>query len=105
MYKPFPIFALVAAFGFAAPHASVAQDHQPWVYVMMKKGQLIEVDSGRKKPVTRDIVLLNGTTIHRNGLLTEGSGKWRKLKNGEFITMNGKIWKLKDLKRGKAVDQ
>ena len=105
MYKLFPVVALVLGFSLAVPRAATAQDHQPWVYVMMKKGQLIEVDSGRKTPVTHDIVLIDGTTIHRNGLLTEGSGKWRKLRNGEFITMKGQIWKLKDLKRDRWVDQ
>src|SRR6185437_5918322 len=104
MYKLIPAVVLVGACCMAVPNAASAQDHQPMVYIMMKKGQLIEVDSGMKRPVIRDIPLVNGTTIHRNGLLTEGNGKWRKLKNGQFITMDGHIWKLKDLKRGKVHD-
>jgi len=77
-----------------------SQDHTPWDYVMMKNGQLIEVQHGQHTPVKQDITLVNGTTIHRNGKIDDSNGKTKHLKEGQYIRMDGKIAWLKDM--GKA---
>jgi hypothetical protein len=73
------------------------RDDTPWDYIMMKKGQLIEVQHGKQSPVKKDITLVNGTTIHRNGKIDDSNGKTKWLKEGQYIMMNGKIDWLKDM--------
>ncbi|MBS1603387.1 MAG: hypothetical protein JST42_12010 [Bacteroidetes bacterium] len=73
------------------------KDHEPRVYIMMKKGQLLEVDSGQRSKVISEKTLTNGTTIHRDGTINESNGKTRKLREGEYITMDGKIRWLSDM--------
>jgi len=77
--------------GALAQDSSKKKDHEPRVYIMMKNGQLLEVDSGLQRKVTGDKTLTNGTTIHRDGTINESNGKTRKLREGEYITMDGKI--------------
>jgi type VI secretion system Hcp family effector len=64
---------------------------------MMKHGKLIEVNNGHRKPVKKDIALINESTIHPDGSINAGSGESKKLKEGEYITMDGKIRNLKDM--------
>ena len=64
---------------------------------MMKHGKLIEVYHGRKKLVKKDIFLVNESTIHPNGSIDAGSGQSLQLKEGEYITMDGRIRKLKNM--------
>ncbi|HEY4062145.1 MAG TPA: DUF6799 domain-containing protein [Puia sp.] len=84
----------ISAFAEGTPKTS---GHSPRIYIMMKHGKLIEVNNGHKKPVKKDIVLVNESTIHPDGSMDAGSGDSRKLKEGEYITMDGKIRKLKDM--------
>lgn len=74
-----------------------ANSRSPKVYVMMKHGKLIEVRNGQKKLVKKDMQLVNETTIHPDGSINASSGQSLQLKNGEYITMDGKIRKLKDM--------
>lgn len=83
--------------GVLAQDSSKKKDHEPRVYIMMKKGQLLEVDSGQQRKVTTEKTLTNGTTIHRDGTINESNGKTRKLREGEYITMDGKIRWLADM--------
>ncbi len=69
----------------------------PKVYVMMKHGKLIEVRNGQRKFVKKDMQLLNETTIHPDGSIDASSGQRLQLKNGEYITLDGRIRKLKDM--------
>ena len=69
----------------------------PKVYVMMKHGKLIEVRNGQKKFVKKDMQLVNETTIHPDGSINASSGQLLQLKEGEYITMDGRIRKLKDM--------
>jgi uncharacterized protein DUF6799 len=64
---------------------------------MMKQGKLIEVNRGRRTLVKKDITLVNETTIHPNGSIDASSGQNLQLKEGEYMTMDGKIRKLKDM--------
>ena len=79
------------ALGVYAQDSSKNRDHEPRIYIMMKKGQLLEVDSGRQSKLTRDKTLVNGTTIHVDGTINESNGKTTKLKEGQYITMDGWI--------------
>jgi len=74
-----------------------ANNRSPKVYVMMKRGKLIEVRNGQKKLVKKDMQLVNETTIHPDGSINASSGQSLQLKEGEYITMDGKIRKLKDM--------
>lgn len=75
-------------------------DSKPWDYIMMKNGQMIEVTKGVKTPVTQDVILLNETTIHPSGLINDSNGKTKHLKEGKYITMDGRIRNLNRLPKG-----
>ena len=66
---------------------------------MMVHGKLIEVDRGKRKRVKKDVMLVNRTTIHPNGSIDAGSGESLQLKEGQYITMDGRIRNLKDMGR------
>lgn len=65
--------------------------HTPYVYFMMKNGQLLESDHGRQSKVTADVILPNKTTIHPDGSINLSDGHVVKLNEGEYIAMDGKI--------------
>ncbi|HEV2354640.1 MAG TPA: DUF6799 domain-containing protein [Puia sp.] len=73
---------------------------KPWDYIMMKHGQLIEVTKGVKTPVTADVILVNETTIHPDGTINDSNGKTKHLKEGKYITMDGRIRNLNRLPKG-----
>lgn len=75
-------------------------DSKPWDYIMMKHGQLIEVTKGVKTPVTYDVVLVNESTIHPDGTINDSNGKTKHLKEGKYITMDGRIRNLRRLPAG-----
>jgi hypothetical protein len=64
---------------------------------MMKDGKLSEMVDGKKQPVTQDISLTNGTTIHPDGSINDRDGHLRKLEEGQYMTMDGRIRLLKDM--------
>ena len=80
-----------------AKDAPKTPSRSPKVYVMMKRGKLIEVRNGQKKLVKKDMQLVNETTIHPDGSINASSGQSLQLKEGEYITMDGRIRKLKDM--------
>ena len=71
----------------------------PRSYIMMVHGRLIEVDRGKRKRVKKDVMLVNHSTIHPNGSIDAGSGESLQLKEGQYITMDGRIRYLKDMGR------
>ena len=71
----------------------------PRSYIMMVHGKLIEVDRGKRKRIKKDVHLINHTTIHPTGAIDAGSGESLQLKEGQYITMDGKIRYLKDMGR------
>lgn len=99
--KKFTLVVTISTFSLAL----FAQDgvkkwkHAPPVYIMMRHGKMIEVTNGHRKPVTNDITLANQTTIHASGAIDASSGQTIQLKEGEFITMTGKIHNLNILPR------
>ena len=44
-----------------------------------------------------NVILVNGTTIHPDGTINVSSGRTKKLKEGQYITMDGRIRNLKDM--------
>ena len=84
-----------------AKDAPKSHSHSPKVYVMMKRGKLIEVKNGQKRLVKKDMQLVNETTIHPDGSINASSGQSLQLKEGEYITLDGKIRKLKDMAHGR----
>jgi hypothetical protein len=101
MYKLTLCLALAAFTCLAAPNTATAQatpsSSTPRIYIMMKDGKLTEVINGKKEAVKQDITLVNGTTIHPDGKINDRDGNWRQLQEGEYMTMDGRIRKLKDM--------
>jgi len=84
----------------AAPAASTTHTsgaHTPYVYFVMKNGQLTEYDHGRLSKVTADVTLPNRTTIHPDGSINLSDGHVVKLNEGEYIAMDGRIRKVADM--------
>jgi hypothetical protein len=98
MKKIIGILALAAlSTGAFAQDSTSKKDDTPWDYIMMKNGQMIEVTHGHQSPVTKDVILVNETTIHADGTINVSSGRTKHLKEGEYITMDGRIRKLKSM--------
>jgi hypothetical protein len=97
MDKLIIVFALVAFTAFAATETASAQVSTPRVYIMMKDGKLSEVDNGKKTLVQHDINLVNGSTIHPDGTINDKGGNVIRLQEGEYMTMDGRIRKLKNM--------
>jgi hypothetical protein len=66
-------------------------------YIMMKHGKLTEVSHGQKNPITKNITLIDETTVHPDGTINVYSGRTRHLHEGEYMTLDGRIRKLKDM--------
>jgi len=94
------LLALIMSTLFAATTTVSAQSHPPTIYIMMKDGKLTEVINGKKDPVSQDITLTNGTTIHPDGNIDDKDGNKKKLNEGEYMTMDGKIRLLKNMAGG-----
>ncbi|MBS1661894.1 MAG: hypothetical protein JST68_12680 [Bacteroidetes bacterium] len=71
----------------------------PQVYFIMSNGKLIEINKGQHKRVRKDVTLMNETTIHPNGTIDAGSGQSLQLHEGEYMTLDGKIRKVKNRPR------
>jgi hypothetical protein len=97
--KKLSLLVAISAFSMVVfAHENVApKSRSPRAYFMMKRGKLIEVNRGTKKLVKKDVTLVNLTTIHPNGSIDASSGQALQLKEGEYITMDGRIRKLKDM--------
>ena len=91
----------IIIFSFSAfaetPAPAKAKNRSPRTYIMMKHGKLIEVRNGHCKRVKKDITLINETTIHPNGSMDVSSGENKQLKEGQYITMDGRIRNLKEM--------
>jgi hypothetical protein len=98
--KKFTLFVATTLFSLALfAHSSPNTPRPPRSYIMLVHGKLIEVDRGKRKRVKKDVTLLNHTTIHPNGAIDAGSGESLQLKEGQYITMDGRIRYLKDMGR------
>lgn len=98
--KQVTLFVASLAFSLALfAHSSPNVPRPPRSYIMMMHGKLIEVDHGKRKRVKKDVTLVNHTTIHPNGAIDAGSGEALQLKEGQYITMDGRIRNLKDMGR------
>jgi hypothetical protein len=95
MKRPLLTLALAAAACLATTTAHAQTG--PRVYIMMKDGKLSEMDNGKKTAVTADISLTNGTTVHPDGSINDRDGHLRKLEEGQYMTMDGRIRELKNM--------
>ena len=66
-------------------------------YIMMRHGKLTEVSHGQKHFVTKDITLVNETTIHPDGTINASSGRTKHLREGQYITFDGRIRRVRDM--------
>jgi hypothetical protein len=99
--KQFVLLFTLSAFSLAgsAHVAGTSSSHLPKVYIMMRKGKLFEVRQGHSKLVRKNVTLVNQTTIHPNGAIDASSGQSLQLKEGDYITMDGRVRHLKDMGR------
>jgi hypothetical protein len=73
--------------------------------LLMKNGQVMLVRSGQKNVLNRPMTLDNGTSVAPDGTVTMTNGKTKKLMEGQWIGMNGKMGKTKwDKKDGTNSD-
>jgi hypothetical protein len=96
MKQPLLILVL-AAFVCLATTQSTSAQTGPRIYIQMKGGKLSEMVNGKIQPVTQDISLTNGTTVHPDGSINGRDGNLTKLQEGQYMTMDGKIRLLKDM--------
>jgi hypothetical protein len=99
--KNFTLVIAIAAFSLtASAHESISPaGNIPRVYFMMRHGRLVEMYHGHKRLVKKDVMLVNSTTIHPNGAIDAGSGQSLQLKEGQYMTTDGRIRLLKDMGR------
>ncbi len=95
--KKITLFVAISAFSLAVSAQNKPLHHAPKIFIMMRHGKLIQVNNGHRKLVKNDITLVNQSTIHPNGAIDASSGESLQLKEGEFITMSGRIHNLRDL--------
>jgi hypothetical protein len=99
MHRLALLLALIVCTFFAATTTAPAQN-TPRIYIMMKDGKLTEVVNGKKELVKQDITLPNHTTIHPDGNIDDKDGNKKKLNEGEYMTMDGKVRLLKNMGGG-----
>lgn len=104
--KNITLFALLSVFSLTvfATEAPKKKPTAPPVYFTMNKGKLIEVNKGHRRRVRKDVTLTNMTTIHPNGAVDAGSGQSLQLHDDEFMTLDGRITKLKYLYRHRKAE-
>jgi hypothetical protein len=99
--KTFTLSMAIAAISLSAtataPTTAKPKISSPRVYIMMKHGKLLEYNRGRTTLVKKNVNLINESTIHPNGAIDAGSGQNLQLKEGQYITMDGRIRNLKDM--------
>jgi len=95
--KKLTLFTTIIVLSLSVHAVDIKPRYGPRVYIMMKKGKLIEVDHGKRKLVRNDVTLVNQSTIHPNGAIDASSGQSLQLKEGEYITMDGRIRKLNEM--------
>jgi hypothetical protein len=99
--KTFTLSMAIAAISLSAaatgPTTARPKNSSPRVYIMMKHGKLVEYNHGATRLIKKDVNLINESTIHPNGVIDAGSGQNLRLKEGQYITMDGRIRNLKDM--------
>jgi hypothetical protein len=81
--------------------ATSTKPSAPRVYIMMKHGRLMEYNHGVIRPVKKNVNLINESTIHPDGSIDAGSGQSLHLKEGQYVTMDGRVRNLKDMYKPK----
>jgi len=96
--KKLTLFATIIVLSLSVlANEPAAKRSSPRVYLTMKKGKLFEFDHGKTKLVKKDVTLVNMTTIHPNGAIDASSGQSLQLKEGQYMTMDGRIRNLNEM--------
>jgi len=69
--------------------SDTSMHHMMQMCVVMEKGKMMVMDSGKTSPMTAMITMDNGTKVDPNGTYTTSDGKKDKLKDGECIMKDG----------------
>lgn len=101
MYKLlFPL--LLFSLAFAAPHQIAAQSKtappagaiatNSTDRFVLRDGAVVLVQGSRSSPLTKNVVLSNGTKInYKSGIVEFTTGKKTTLREGDYVQMNGDI--------------
>ena len=86
------------ALSSAAPLAAADEKNEPTPGTHVVKegitvdaGKVVVVKNERKVEVTEDMTLKNGTIVNRDGTITMSDGKKLKLKDGDWVTLEGQF--------------
>lgn len=64
----------------------------------MKDGKMMSTSKGESTEMTQNIHLKNGTTVKTDGVLEMSDGSVKKLKDGQYIDVDGYVGTLKKMK-------
>lgn len=88
--------------GIAQSHSLVTKTQDCCI---MKEGKMMHLENGSMRPMEKEMTMKNGTKCMTNGECVLKNGEKRKMKEGECITMDGKISEcgalVEDKKAGK----
>jgi D-lyxose ketol-isomerase len=106
--------AAVAVFSFSAsaqeakpaqqqPSAQHHEQHEKKDEFVMKDGKLTQRVNGQESVVEKDVTLKNGTVVMANGTVKHADGKTTTLKDGDCVSMEGKVWNKKEAHENKVM--
>ena len=92
MKKIIAIIVLLGCFGSAEAQKASKQKYVPDAsFLYLKEGKLIMNDHGTEKVMEEDVTIGNGKVITLDGFIIAKDGKKLLLKEGEKISMDGKV--------------
>jgi hypothetical protein len=59
--------------------------------VMMEDGKMVVMKDGQTMPMDKDMTMKNGVTVMTDGNVKWKNGKTTMLKEGQYVTMDGKM--------------
>ena len=70
-------------------------------HVMMHDGKMVIMKQGKTTPMDKEMTMTDGTKVMMDGSVTLKDGKKKMLKEGDIVTMDGKMAKYKNDKEEK----
>lgn len=105
--------AAVAVFSFGAyaqegktaqqPSAQHHEQKEKKDEFMMKDGKVTQRVNGQESVVEKDVTLKNGTVVMANGTVKHPDGKTTTLKEGDYVSMEGKVWNKNEAHENKVM--
>jgi hypothetical protein len=101
----------VFSFGASAQEAKPAQQQNAQHHdqkekkeeFVMKDGKLTQHVNGQESIVEKDVTLKNGTVVMANGTVKHPDGRTTTLKEGDVVSLEGKVWNKKEAHENKVM--